>query len=136
MKSFNRTGLSDLVIQIIGKEHPNSDVITGDGLWRIGLYASDDSDPLGPKYRYQTQILSDEQQSIPLHPDAPLTISGINAKFNVNGLGCGQLNFICIEFTKGDSPQPDFQMPLPQTDSDGVTTRIASCKPWPCQGIN
>ncbi|XP_022084270.1 uncharacterized protein LOC110975788 [Acanthaster planci] len=133
VKKFKSPKASDLFINITTIEHPGSEVITGDGLWRVGIYASDDSNPYGPKYRYQKQILSVEQQSIPLHPDAPLEIFGVNVRFNVQSLGCGQLNYICIEFTKGDSPRPDFQLPLPQNDTDGVTKRIASCKPWPCQ---
>ena len=125
---------SDLTITVNATQHSLTETIRGKGLWKVGLYASADQDPLGPKERYQPQILSKDQQAMALTPDGPLNFLGMRVRFNTDGLGCGQLNYICMEFTRGDSPKPEFQLPLPQPDNDGEQGRIASCRPWPCQG--
>ncbi|XP_033624155.1 uncharacterized protein LOC117287759 isoform X2 [Asterias rubens] len=131
----NSNGPSDLIISVTALPHERSDSISGEGLWRVGLYASEDSNPLGRKERYSRQILSREQQSAPLGPNTNLELTEVNTQFDLTGLGCGELNYICLEFTRGDSPEPSFILPLPQEDNDGVTERISSCKAWPwCQG--
>ncbi|XP_071496971.1 uncharacterized protein [Diadema antillarum] len=101
----------------------------GEGLWRMGLFTSANSDGSGTRGQYREQILSDSQASIPISPQVPLVYNSIETTLDVTGMGCpeSEYSYICIVFTKGDSPEPDFELPL--RNDEAVSCRRIGCQP-------
>lgn len=59
----------------------------------------------------------------------PLDFVDVLSSVDVTGMGCtgSEFNYICISFSKGDSPDPDFDLPLRNDEA-------VSCKRITCQG--
>ena len=70
------------------------------------------------------QVLNQLQSNQAL-TDGPL-IFDVQTTLDMREMGCGIYKYLCIEFTKGDNPQPDFRMPLNGRQS------LISCQNVPC----
>ena len=70
------------------------------------------------------QVLNQLQSNQAL-TDGPL-IFDVQTTLDMREMGCGIYKYLCIEFAKGDNPQPDFRMPLNGRQS------LISCQNVPC----
>ena len=86
--------------------------LSGSGLWRMGLYASQGNDGSGPRLNYTEQILDARAAGIPLASGSPLSISSLQTEFDIGSLGCSEFTHLCAEFAQGDSPSPGFKFEI------------------------
>ena len=102
--------------------------VTGNNLWRLGLYGSKNADGTGQKFNYNTQTLNDVEVSESLLNGGPLEFTEARAMFDVAAIGCGPYTHACMEFTKNPDANPDFSFSvLPEGDI------ITLCQSSPCR---
>ena len=103
----------------------------GTGYWRMGLYGSQNVDGSGEQFGYQQQILSGAEAANELLQGQNLLFNDVETTFDVASLGCGNFGYLCLEFTKGDSPSPDFKYNV-QGRGDTDAMMLSSCVPVEC----
>ncbi|XP_072050093.1 uncharacterized protein [Amphiura filiformis] len=105
---------------------PTGSGIQGSGLWRLVVYSNTQADGSGTSSILRV-IEFDQplQDSTALPAGGSAFLNGLSADFDLTGLTCSQLPYICIELQKGDSPNPDFVL-------TGQTRR---CVPIECRGV-
>lgn len=105
-------GKSNMDITATIVTNPHSDEIRGRGLWRVGVFGSRNQDGSGQRRNEVPDILSDSAASTPLIPGRDLVLPA-NYDLNLQGIGTGEdFPYFCMEFAKGDSPNPDFELPI------------------------
>ncbi|XP_071823315.1 uncharacterized protein [Apostichopus japonicus] len=108
--------------------------LEGDDLWSVSLFGS--SDPLGdgPRFGEVGQILNDVEGSTDITNGDPLDLDGIETEFEFGTIGCiDDVNYICMEFTKGDAPDPEFTLIVEGGRGDVSRDSLVVCKPQACQ---
>ncbi|XP_071823316.1 uncharacterized protein [Apostichopus japonicus] len=108
--------------------------LEGDDLWSVSLFGS--SDPLGdgPRIGEVAQILNDAEGSTDIANGDPLDIDGIETEFEYGTIGCMEdVNYICMEFTKGDAPDPAFTLIVEGGHGDVSRDSLVLCKAQECQ---
>ena len=103
--------------------------VDGLGLWRLGLFGSRQADGGGQRLGNVDQILNSYHQANGLSGGNPLQLRDITTRFDLSQIGCTDYQYLCVEFDKGQSAQPDFAYRV----STGENT-LVSCKPQPCRG--
>ncbi len=104
--------------------------VDGLGLWRLGLFGSRQADGGGQRMGNVNQILNPYHQANGLSGGSPLQLRDITTRFDLSQIGCTDYQYLCVEFDKGQSAQPDFAYKV----STGENT-LVSCKPQPCRGV-
>lgn len=122
----NPDGPSDVSFSLTLTPQSSSDIITGSGLWRVGVFGSKVESGVEPRTSYQRQVLNQLHTSQPLGGSAPTTFD-IQTQMDMREMGCGPYKYFCVEFAKGDNPQPDFNIPL----NGGVS--LVNCQHIPCR---
>lgn len=108
---------------------PYSRGVSGACLWKVNMFGSRNMDGSGTREPLSTQILNSYEAAIPLSPGGPLHFEDLRADFDISQLGCGEIGYLCLEFTQCDSPSPDFSFET----SDGGET-IVKCQAENCRG--
>ncbi|XP_072166826.1 uncharacterized protein [Diadema setosum] len=108
---------------------PDGADIEGENLWQMGLFASKNPDGSGPRKDEQTQVLDEFNQATPLEGPGPLQLDGIKTNFPINQLGCEDYGYLCMEFKRGQRPQPEFKF-----ETTSGEDSIISCKKQECRG--
>ncbi|XP_041459601.1 uncharacterized protein LOC121411135 [Lytechinus variegatus] len=121
----SRRAAQSVRIQLIVMPEAGTDYIHGSGLWRVGLFSSGQRDGRGVRHQYVRQILNEYETSRELTVSLPLRFD-LNTDFNMEGIGCGDTRYICIEFTKGDRPRPNFNLPM--TNNHFINCHLYRCK--------
>ena len=127
--NLNFNGPSDVAVQFSVSPAETTDTIEGEGLWRLGLFFSTRGDGGGERHKYQRQILLEEYADMSLTSRYPMYFLDVMAFIDVVGMGCDDWRYVCVEFSKGDNPRPDFGLPLP-----GGLDYVVSCREFPCIG--
>ncbi|XP_071831947.1 uncharacterized protein [Apostichopus japonicus] len=107
--------------------------LVGEGLWRVSLFGS--SDPLGdgPRFGEVAQILNGAEGSTDIANGDPLDINGIETEFEYGTIGCIEdVNYICMEFLKGDAPDPEFTFTVEGGRNAVSRDSLVLCKPQEC----
>lgn len=113
-------------VKLIVMPEAATDYIHGSSLWRVGLYLSGERDGGGVRHQYVRQILDDYETSRELTVSSPL-IFDLITNFNMEGVGCGDKRYVCLEFAKGDRPRPNFNLPI-------VNNHFVECHLYRCRG--
>ena len=105
---------------------PSSAPISGTGLWRLATYGSKNPNGDGEQIERLEQVLSADQQALPLTNRIDFTSQ---TEIDTD-IGCGEFGYLCFEFAKGASPNPDFTFTsLQEADSSKFTLcNDASCQ--------
>lgn len=101
--------------------------VQGDDLWQANFYGSDTPDGTGPRYNEQVQVFDDIQQDQNFDPNMPLDFRSLRTNFDMSGLTCDQVRFICVEFSRNTESSVDFTI-LANDDRDFV-----KCSPIGCE---
>ena len=110
---------------------PDSMPMSGTGLWKMNLFGSSNMDGSGERVSERRQILDDPNQAKPLvDGSVPVEFTDIGTDFPMEEIGCGEVNYLCLELTKGDRPNPDY----PFVTSTGEES-VINCKEEECRGI-
>lgn len=108
---------------------PYSRGVSGACLWKVNMFGSRNNDGSGARQPLSSQILDSYEAAIPLSPGGPLYFENLQADFDVSQLGCGEIGYLCLEFTQCDTPNPDFSFEA----SDGGES-IVKCQAENCRG--
>ncbi|XP_041458867.1 uncharacterized protein LOC121410685 isoform X2 [Lytechinus variegatus] len=116
---------------VIFKE--NNPLLTGDGLWRMGLFGSRNAEGTGDRFSYVSQTLSLPQQGTTLNPNLPLEFMDAETEFEMGSVGCNEYGYVCVEFTGGDDPMPSFFFRVEDAvDSSKEANTLVSCREQEC----
>ena len=104
--------------------------VAGTSLWRLSSYGSSNENGAGTRFAEQTQILNQRQQdqSLPAGGDE-LDFEPIEMNFDMSGLGCADVRYICTTISRNPQASIDFTLD-PQPDISALT----SCQPINCEG--
>ena len=101
----------------------------GENLWRVSAFGSNSPDGIGPKLNSQSQVLNREQQDLTLELLKPMDLGPLNFNFDMTGLSCRQVKYICLTFNKLEEASTVFSLePVPD---ENVLTQ---CEPTKCDG--
>ncbi|XP_063953953.1 uncharacterized protein LOC129255585 isoform X2 [Lytechinus pictus] len=111
----------------------NNPLLTGDGLWRMGLFGSRNAEGTGDRFSYVSQTLSLPQQGTTLNPNLPLEFMDAETEFEMGSVGCNEYGYVCVEFTGGDDPMPSFFFRVEDAiDSSKEANTLVSCREQEC----
>ena len=93
----------------------DSTPVVGRNMWRLNMYGSERSNGQGPRYGEQDQVLSDYFSSRELMtPGNPLNFQTIDADYDMTGLDCKKIKYLCTEFSRNPSSSVDYELvPVP-----------------------
>lgn len=74
------------------------------------MFGSKNKDGAGEKFNYVPQTLNAVEASYNTFRGRDLQISRGHADFDIAAVGCNEFSYVCMEFTKGPAPTPDFTM--------------------------
>ena len=120
-----RKSTSEVRVQLIVMPEATTEYIRGAGLWRVGLFVANDRDGSGVRHNYIRQMLNEIEAGKELTASAPLRFD-LNTDFDMRRVGCGKTRYLCLEFAKGDRPQPDFNLLL--ANDFYVECQLKTCK--------
>ena len=107
--------------------------LVGSGLWRQGLFGSRNRDGSGERFNYKRKTLDRPQASTTLIADSPLEIQDAITDFEIGTVGCNDFNYLCLEFTGGDNPNPDyFFRVIDAMDNSAEANTLVKCKEQEC----
>lgn len=118
---------SPITVQASVRFDENSSPLTGSRLWRMSLFGSDNLDGNGRTFDPIHQILDAQNQRKSLNPQFPLTFNNVPTEYNVGAIGCGEYQFLCMEFTRADNSDPAFVF-----DVVGGGNKLVNCKQLLC----
>lgn len=99
----------------------------------MGLYGSRTLDGLGDRYGYVPQTLSWPQQGTTLDEGVPLELMDVETDFEIGTVGCNDFGYLCVEFTGGDDPAPNyFFRKEGATDNSRASNTLIKCKEQEC----
>ncbi|XP_030828655.1 uncharacterized protein LOC575485 isoform X2 [Strongylocentrotus purpuratus] len=127
---YQQTGVNIDASVFFREDNPT---LSGNGLWTMGLYGSRTPDGLGDKYGYVPQTLSWPQQGTTLDEGVPLELMDVETDFEIGSVGCNEFGYVCVEFTGGDNPSPNyFFRKEGATDNSRASNTITKCKEQEC----
>ncbi|KAJ8029535.1 hypothetical protein HOLleu_28954 [Holothuria leucospilota] len=93
--------------------HHSTDTIRGRGLWRLGVFLSNASYGSMARSQYQPDLLNVTHKAKPLISGETLVFTDLHTALNTSGVGCREayLQYLCIEFDRGENPIPSFELP-------------------------
>ena len=101
--------------------------VSGVHLWKLSLFGSKNKQGTGERFAPIEQLLTGAQAATTMRSGLPLQFDDVVTEFDVSWLGCEDFQFLCLEFSRGDNPQPEFYL-LYETD----TTSLVTCKKSTC----
>ena len=118
-----------LTIDATVQTTPDSRQLQGTGLWKMNLFGSRNADGSGQRMPERTQILDGYNAAKALPTGGPLEFDNMITNFPIEDIGCADYKHLCLEFTKGDYPDPRYSF-----RTTGPGDSIISCKPADCGG--
>ena len=116
-----RQGVKDpLDIQAMVLFSPTNSGVSGTGLWSLEMYGSMNADGTGAKFQHVPQVLSQAQQDQP-QDSGRIEFVNAFAEIDITAIDCGEYNYLCFDFKKGDNPRPEFAFASLQPDSSKFT---------------
>lgn len=119
-------GPHDISVDVTILKSSSSDTIHGNGLWRLGIFLSNATNGAMAKSQYKPDILNAKQKARPLIPKRTFKFYDLSTTLNTTGVSCPEsdLQYICLEFDKGENPIPDFRFPRDPV----ITCRRITCE--------
>ena len=101
----------DTIVQTTDQSTP----MVGRNLWRLNLFGSERSNGQGPRLNPQEQVLSDYFSSRELMtPGQTLDFQTVHADYDMTGVNCKKLKYLCTEFSRNPSSSREFELtPVP-----------------------
>ena len=109
---------------------PQSRELQGSGLWKMNLFGSRNADGSGMRQPERTQVLDSYNQARSMPVGGPVEFTDVGTSFPMEQLGCGEYKYLCMEFTQGDYPSPQYAF-----RTSGPGDSIVSCKTAECGGL-
>ena len=108
---------------------PDSGGVYGDGLWDLTLFGSDSETGMGRRLNAQRGAFSKYQVNKDAYPGENIDFGMVDTNFNMQGLSCSDVRYMCAELTQGARPEPPFELsPVPDR------TVLKKCFRQKCDG--
>ena len=120
-----------LFINAVAHFTSTSSSVSGNRLWRLGIFGSKNEEGTGERFNYVRQTLPAADANMPLVDGNDIKYADAMAEFDIAAIGCNGFNYACMELTKGDKPSPDFtHSVLDDEDGDDILTlcEMATCR--------
>ncbi len=102
--------------------------VIGTGLWKLSMYESNTNGSFGEHGNRIAQVLPTSEQSKPLIQGRPLKFVNLRGQFDISAIGCDrEYRYLCVDFTKGERPVPDFKFTSLQADETKITACVDRC---------
>lgn len=86
-------------------------VPSGLNLWTVSFWGSKRPNGKGPQQNLQTQVLDPYHASTPLlNPGDDIDMSNLFTNFDMTGLKCDDVPYLCAEFNRDPNSSPQFEM--------------------------
>ncbi|XP_038058585.1 collagen alpha-2(I) chain-like [Patiria miniata] len=109
---------------------PDSGGVEGDNLWELSLYGSSSENGVGRRFNEQREVLNNYQRSKDAYPGEDIDFGMVDTNFNMQGLSCNEVRYLCAELRKGSRPDPNFELsPVPDSSV------LKKCFRQKCDGI-
>ncbi|XP_072174385.1 uncharacterized protein [Diadema setosum] len=87
-----------------------SGTVRGVDLWTLSQWGSERADGSGPQNNFQEQVLSGYHAALPvLQSGDTLDFVPLATNFDMTGLKCPQVKYICNELSRDEQSQPEFK---------------------------
>ena len=84
--------------------------VRGVDLWTLSQWGSERANGNGPQQNYQEQVLSGYHAALPvMQAGDTLDFAPLATNFDMTGLKCPQVKYICNELSKNPTSRPDFE---------------------------
>ena len=91
--------------------------IYGDNLWDLTLYGSQSENGMGLRFNEQKGAFSKYQTNKDAYPGENIEFGMVDTNFNMQGLSCKDVRYLCAELTQGPKPNPPFEFtPVPNAN--------------------
>ena len=100
--------------------------LDGSGLWKLNIFGSKNKNGKGERFDEKTQIATPDKASAPLIKGRSVRFPQMETTMDMGTIGCTEVNFLCVEFMKGDRPRPDYVMVIEDGNS------LINCKAAEC----
>lgn len=113
IKNACEDGSHNISMDVQVHPHASTDTIQGSDLWRLGVFLSNATSCPMAAAQYKSDILNATHKAKPLIAGELLRFDDLLTNLNTSYVGCPEsfLQYLCIEFDKGENPSPDFQLP-------------------------
>ena len=98
-----------VIFDVTAEVTPDSGGADGDDLWQMALYGSNNVDGYGRRMNEQSEVFNNYQEDKDVLPGENIRFGMVDTNFNMNGLACTEMPYLCAELKKGLRPYPDFQ---------------------------
>ena len=89
---------------------PDSGTVRGVDLWTLSQWGSERANGNGPQQNYQEEVLSGYHAALPVMAAGDtLDFVPLATNFDMTGLRCPQVKYICNELSKDPRSRPDFE---------------------------
>ena len=110
---------------------PDSGGVQGDGLWGLKLFGSNNENGVGRRFNEQGSAFSNYQSGKDAFPGEDIDFGMVDTNFNMKGLSCNDVRYLCAELTQGPRPDPPFEFsPVPDPNV------LKKCFRQKCDGMN
>ena len=93
---------------------PDSGGVIGEDLWEMSLYGSSNVNGVGPRLGEKRQVFNNFQQDKEVEPGENIKFQFVDTNFDMTGLSCREVPYLCTELRQGTRPDPEFQLiPVP-----------------------
>ena len=120
-----------VIFDVTALTTPDSGGVDGDDLWEMSLFGSNNMEGMGPRFNEQSDVFNNYQQNKYVTPGENIRFGMVDANFDMNGLACTQMPYLCAELRKGKRPFPDFQFTAVPDESV-----LKKCFRSKCDGMN
>ncbi len=102
--------------------------VTGNRLWRVGIFGSKNENGNGERLGYKRQVFDRSTAATSMTPGYDMNFVEVTSDFDFMTLCDSDWKYFCIEFAKGLQASPDFDVSY----SNGGDA-IVDCKLYECQ---
>eukprot|EP00057_Strongylocentrotus_purpuratus_P013233 XP_011667707.1 PREDICTED: uncharacterized protein LOC590964 [Strongylocentrotus purpuratus] len=107
---------------------PEGASIEGTDLWNFTVFLSNSDTMFTDREAVMTTSTYTSSGS-PLVAGTPLTIQGVQSVLDLEGVGCSDFSYICVQVDVGTMPMPPFNLDLQ------VSNANIACAPVDCRGV-
>lgn len=84
--------------------------IQGFDLWNLNVFGSLNPFGAGERINQVSEVLAPNQRSTGLFPPSIMNFGHVQHYFNMTGVECGDIMYLCAELVQGAEPNPEFQL--------------------------
>lgn len=121
--------VNPLIFNLSAIPDPDTLGLSGSNLWQVSVFGSNSPTGEGPELNPQQQVLTGDQLDVDLEPGSPIDFGAVGVNYNMLGVDCASMGYICARLSKNPSASIDYT--LDGTPDESV---LVDCQPVDCRG--